>query len=74
VGFFSDHFTTNLLLSLLVKFFLKLVNIWQSYMQEGGLSHALEELARDLEHGGKQLLLRWFRLVLNSYQTSVARF
>ena len=43
-------------------------------MQEGGLSHALEELARDLEHGGKQLLLRWFRLVLNSYQTSVARF
>jgi len=33
-GLFSNHFTTNLLLSLLVKQFLKSVNIWWSYRQE----------------------------------------
>jgi len=31
---FSNYFTTDLLLSLLVKQFLKSVNIWQSYRQE----------------------------------------
>jgi len=33
-GLFTNHFTTDLLLSLLVKQFLKYVNIWQSYRQE----------------------------------------
>jgi len=33
-GLFSNHFTMNLLLSLLVKEFLKSVNIWQSYREE----------------------------------------
>jgi len=32
---FSNHFTTDLLLSFLVKEFLKFVNIWRSYRQEG---------------------------------------
>jgi len=35
-GLFSNHFTTDLLLSLLVKQFFKIyVNIWQSYRQDG---------------------------------------
>ena len=33
-GLFSNYFTTDLLLSLLVKQFLKSVNIWRSYRQE----------------------------------------
>jgi len=33
-GLFSNHFTTDLLLSLLVKQLLKSVNIWRSYRQE----------------------------------------
>ena len=33
-GLYSNYFTTDLLLSLLVKFFLKSVNIWRSYRQE----------------------------------------
>jgi len=33
-GLFSNHFTTDLLLSLLVKQFLKSVNIWRSYRHE----------------------------------------
>ena len=32
---FSDHFTTDLLLSFLVKEGLKFVNIWRIYWQEG---------------------------------------
>ena len=40
-GLFNDHFTTNLLLRLLAKQFLKSVNIWRSYRKEGWLSHAL---------------------------------
>ena len=33
-GLFGNYFTTDLLLSLLVKQFLKSVNIWRSYRQE----------------------------------------
>jgi len=33
-GLFSNHFTMDLLLSLLVKEFLKSVNIWQSYIRK----------------------------------------
>jgi len=33
-GLFNNHFTTDLLLSLLVKQFFKSVNIWRSYRQE----------------------------------------
>jgi len=33
-GLFSNHFTTDLLLSLLAKQFLKSMNIWRSYRQE----------------------------------------
>jgi len=33
-GFCSNHFTTDLLLTLLVKQFLKSVNIWWSYSQQ----------------------------------------
>jgi len=35
-----SYFTTHLSLNLLVKEFLKLVNIWQSYRQNGLLFHA----------------------------------
>jgi len=33
-GLFSNYFTTNLLLSLLVKQLLKSVNIWHSYRKK----------------------------------------
>jgi len=40
-GLFSNHFTTDLLLSLLVKQFLKSVNIWQSYRHEDCFAHSV---------------------------------
>jgi len=71
-GLFSNHFTTNLVLSLLVKQFLKSVNIWRSYRQEGcftcsvRLSTVLykdEEFAIDFTYDTKKLLLTVVRLV-----------
>jgi len=34
-GLFSSHLTMYLLLNLVVKFFFKSVNAWQSYRQKG---------------------------------------
>ena len=63
---FSNHFTKDLLLSLLVKQFLKFVNIWQSYRQEGCFTSSVrlgtelykyEEFAIDFTCNMKELLL-----------------
>ena len=65
-GLFSNHFSTDLLLSLKVKQFLKSVNIWRSYRQEGSFTrsvrlgtvlHKDEEFAIGFTYNMKKLLL-----------------
>jgi len=64
-GFISNHFTTDLLLSLPVKQFLKYVNIWQTYRQDGCFTHCVglgtvlhkdEEFAMDFTYDTKKLV------------------
>jgi len=71
VGYISNYFTTDLLLSSLVKQLLKSVNIWRNYRQEGcftcfvrlGTVLHEDEFAIDFTYDMKKLLLTVVTLV-----------
>jgi len=83
-GIFNDQFTTNLLVSLLEKRFLKSVKAWQSYRQEVDClirfvrpsrpTVQLKVFARHLEYGQKQLLLGAVMLIFDSLPRQLSQW